>query len=419
LAGKVRSLLPELPRPAWIVLGGDLLSAIGTGMTLPFFIVYLHHVRGFDLGVAELALATIAFASLAGNPTGGFLTDRFGSRPAVVFAVFVTASGTASIAFVTKPWQAFVAAAATGYGLAVLWPAFDSLLAVTVSQEQRSSVFAVRHATLNAGFGIGALVAAAIVDFHSAGTFQLLYLLDAATFLAFVPILIALKGVGGRARPEPAELGPQPGYRAVLRDRAFLRVLGLTILLYGLGYAQSNAAFPVYATGAGGIDATGLAIIFALNTVAVTLLQLPVLRLAQGHRRSMAIALVFALWGATWAVTLIGGHVGGGAAALVVFASAEVIFAFGETLMSPAIAPLVNDLAPDRLRGRYNGVYTLALTTGFILGPLAAGAALGSGHATAFFLALVVACGLSALAALRTRSHLPANVDFIEDVTGA
>ncbi len=36
------------------------------------------------------------------------------------------------------------------------------------------------------------------------------------------------------------------------------------------------------------------------------------------------------------------------------FFLAMVIFAFGETLFSPTIPAIVNDLAPERLRGRYN-----------------------------------------------------------------
>jgi MFS family permease len=405
--------VPALPRQAWIVLGGDMLSAVGSGMTLPFFVVYLQHVRGIDLGLAELALATIAVASLAGNPTGGLLTDRVGSRLAVAAGSLLAAAGTASIAFVSEPWQAFAAAAAAGFGLAVFWPAFDSLLAVTVSSEQRSGVFAVRHATLNAGFGIGALVAAAIVAFDSVRTFQLLYLLDAVSFLALIPILLALKGIGGRPEPEVGAARAARGYREVLADRIFLRVVGLTVVLFGVGYAQLNAAFPAFATGPGGISARGLAVASAVNPIAVTLLQLPILRLTQGHRRTAAVFLVFVLWAMTWAVTLIAGDLGGGAAAVALFAAAVAIFALGETFLSPALAPLVNDLAPDRLRGRYNAVYTLGLTTGYMLGPAIAGAVLGAGHSRAFFLALIAACGAGALFALELRRHLPPGVDLV------
>jgi MFS family permease len=407
----MRGLLPDLPRKACIVLGGDLLSAIGSGLTLPFFVVYLHRVRGIELEIAGTAAATIALASLVGNPTAGMSVDRIGARKTLLVGLVVAAAGTGAIAFVETPWEAFAAAATSGFGLAVIWPSLDSLLAVAVRPDQRSSVFAVRHATMNAGFGIGGLVAASVVDFESTASFQLLYLLNGASFLAFTPFLFALRGLGDRTELEP--IGGSSGYRSVLGDRVFLRIVGLTALLCTVGYAQLNTAFAVFATGPGEISAGALGLVFAANTLAVALFQLPVLRLAQGRRRTAALVLVFAFFAATWAVTLAAGELGGGAAAVAVFVSAAVIFALGETLMSPSVAPMVNDLAPDRLRGRYNGLYTLAWTTGFIVGPLVAGAALAAGQATLFFLALIGACGLGALGAYRLRPRLPEGVDLV------
>jgi MFS family permease len=98
---------------------------------------------------------------------------------------------------------------------------------------------------------------------------------------------------------------------------------------------------------------------------------------------------------------------------VAVFASAALVFALGETLLSPSVAPIVNDLAPDRLRGRYNALYTLAWTSGFIVGPLIAGAALGAGQATPFFLGLIAVCCLGAFGAHRLRARLPAGVDLV------
>jgi MFS family permease len=404
-------LLPDLPRKAWVVLGGDLLSAIGSGLTLPFLVVYLHRVRGIELEVAGMVVATVALAALVGNPTAGVLVDRMGARRTLLVGLVIAAAGTGAIAFVERPWEAFAAAWTSGFGLAVIWPSLDSLLAVAVRPEQRSSVFAVRHATMNTGFGIGGLVAAVVVDFDSTASFQALYLIDGASFLAFAPLLLTLKGVGDRAEPEPDR---EPArYRNVLGDRVFLRIVGLTVLLCAVGYAQLNTAFPAFATGPGEISAGALGLAFAVNTLAVSVLQLPVLRLAQGRRRTAALMLVFALFAATWAVTLAAGELGGGVAAVALFAAAVTIFALGETLMSPSVAPMVNDLAPDRLRGRYNALYTLAWTTGFIVGPLIAGAALGAGQAALLFLGLIAACCLGAVGAYRLRPRLPAGVDQI------
>jgi MFS family permease len=368
-------------------------------------------VRGIELEIAGMVVATIAFAALVGNPTAGVLIDRVGSRRTLLLGLAIAGTGAAGIAFVETPWEGFAAAGTAGFGVSVIWPSLDSLLAVVVRPNQRSSAFAVRYATMNAGFGTGALVAASLVDFDSPGRFQLLYLLDAASFLAFIPLLLLLRGIGDRPRPE-TDAQP-PAYREVLRDRVFLRVAALTTLLCGAGYAQMNTAFPAFATGEGGISAGALALVFAVNTFIVSFLQLPVLRIAQGRRRTAALVLVFVLFATAWAVTLGAGALEGAVTAVVAFALAEAIFATGETAVSPSVGPIVNDLAPDRLRGRYNAVYTLAWTFGFIIGPLIAGVALGAGQATPFFLALIAACGVGALAALRLRPHLPEGVDAI------
>jgi MFS family permease len=86
--------------------------------------------------------------------------------------------------------------------------------------------------------------------------------------------------------------------------------------------------------------------------------------------------------------------------------------------LAPSQAALINDLAPDDLRGRYNGLYTLAWTTGFLLGPVVAASALAAGRAGPLFAGLIVACGIAALGALRLRSHLPAGTDLVSMQTG-
>lgn len=413
-----RRLLPALPPTAWLVLSGDALSAVGSGLTLPFFLVYLSRIRGFEVGLAGLALATVALTGFAGNPLGGWLSDRIGSRRTLIGGLIVAAAGAFGVTLVQVPWHAFAAAAVVGLGTAVIWPAQDSLLATVVAPRQRSSVFAVRHATLNSGFGAGALISALIVDLASPTSFVVLYVVDGLTFLAFVPILLALRHIGNvdrAAGPANADaIGIEPrNYLSVLRDRTFLRVWLLTALLITVGVAQLRAGFPAFTTGTGEISASGLSIAFAANTLVVVAAQLFVLRWMAGRRRTAGIALASACWGLTWVVTLLGGKLGGGMTAVVVFAMAMVIFAVGETLLSPSLAPLVNDLATDELRGRYNGLYTLAWTTGFAAGPVIAGAALGAGDGEALLVGLTIACALATLAAWRLGQHLTPVVNAV------
>lgn len=409
-----RGFVPELPREAWVLLGGVGLSALGSGLTLPFLLVYLNQIRGIELELAALALSTVALAGLVGNPLGGWLADRLGPRNAVAGGLVVAAAGAFAVALVREPWHGFAAAAAVGLGAAIVWPAQDALLATVVLPDQRSSAFAVHHALLNAGFGVGAVGAAVLVKESSPSTFELVYVLDGVTFLAFLPILLTLPA--GRFPGERAMGGG--GFRRALADRVFLRVWALTALLVAAGYAQYHAAFPAYATGEGGLSAGDLGVAFAANMFVVAVVQLVSLRAMRGRRRTHGLALVGVAFAAAWAVTLIAGRLGGGAAALAVFSLAMALLALGETLVPPTLPPLVNELASDELRGRYNGLSTLAWTTGFVVGPAVAGFVLAAGQPEALFLGFVGCCGLVALGALRLERRLPAGANLMPALAG-
>jgi MFS family permease len=405
-------LVPDLPREAWVLLGGDVLSALGTGLTLPFLLVYLNQVRAIEVELAGLALSTVALAGLAGNPVGGSLSDRVGPRNTLIFGLLVASAGAASLALVREAWQAFGAAALVGFGAAVVWPAQDSLLATVVSPEQRSSAFAVRHATLNAGFAAGTLVSALIVEVSSPSSFELVYLLDAVSFLAFVPVLMRLPA-GVRRQRESGDTPIRGGYRQIWRDKLFLRLWLLMALLVAVGYAQADAAFPAYATGAGGLAASELALAVAANMLAVVGLQLVVLKLMAGRRRTRAVMLVSTSWALAWGVVLLAGGLGAHGTVMAMFALAMVLVAIGETLVSPTMPALANDLAHDGLRGRYNGAFTLAWTTGFFVGPAVAGFAFAAGLEETLLVGLIAGCALAALGAVRLERLLPHHVNVV------
>jgi hypothetical protein len=215
-----------------------------------------------------------------------------------------------------------------GFGVAVAWPAQDALLASLAGAAARSAVFSVRHASMNAGLGLGALVAAALISTSHPGTFVAVYLADAASFLVAVPVL-ALLGPAERHDPRQRD-SVRPGrtsYRNVLRDRAFVRVWVLTALIATVSFGQFQSSLAGYATRPGGISAHGLSLAFAANMVTVTGAQLFVLRWLGGRRRTTGAALAALAWAVSWAVVMIGGHLGGGAVADLTFVAATMVFA--------------------------------------------------------------------------------------------
>ncbi|MFI8829291.1 MFS transporter [Streptomyces sp. NPDC053431] len=403
-----------------MALGADALSAVGTGLTLPFLMVYLHAVRGLGLDVAGVATAMVAFAGLVGNPLGGAWVDRSGPRRVLAAGWVVAACGACGLALASQPWQAFAAAAVSGLGAAMALPAQDALLARLVPEQGRSGVFAMRHAMLNLGLAVGGLSAAWLVDVARPGSFVLLYLLDAASFVLAVALLglvggshitaVVMASDGGMVDAGARVAGG--GYRAVLRDWLFVRLWVLLAVLVAVGFAQFNASFPVLATGAG-LSAGLVGVAFTANTVTVTLVQLVVLRLVRGRRRTAAIGVLCCLWALSWALVLAGGHLKAGTAA-VAFILAAVVFGLGETLFAPTLPALVNGIAPEALRGRYNGAAAFAYTVGFAAGPALAGLLLQHGLTTLLLAGLVFGCAAAGLLAASVRRRLPLAADLID-----
>jgi predicted MFS family arabinose efflux permease len=256
--------------------------------------------------------------------------------------------------------------------------------------------------TRNLGIGLGGVAGGLIATTSSPGSFTVLFLVDAATFLVFVAMLAFV--------PEP-ELPAEdeslaPGrYADVLRDRVFLGIVVLNVLFVSAGYAQFEL-LPVFAKNEAGVTEAGIGLIFFVNTLVIVLAQFPVSKGLEGRRRMPALAVMCALWAGAWLVVLLGGHWLEAAAAAAAFALAAIVFGFGECFQGPVQGALVADLAPPRLRGRYMAVSTISWDIGFVVGPAVGGFVLQAEPLALWPLAGVV-CLLAGAGALALERDLP------------
>jgi MFS family permease len=392
----VRGLDPKLPRSVWTMEAGGLANAFGNGVAYPFTVIYLHNVRGFSLGVAGLVLATNAFVGLGAGPLAGIVVDRFGARATLAVSLILMAVGFGAFPWVREPWHAFVASAVAGVGNGGFWPSQSTLLAGLTPQARRHAAFALQRVTRNLGIGLGGVTGGLIATTSDAGSFTVLYMIDAATFIAFAAVLSLV--------PEPelpavADGARRGRYLDVLRHRVFLGFVGLNVLFVAAGYAQLEL-LPVFAKNEAGVTEKAIGIIFFANTLVIVLGQLPVSKLLEGRRRMRALAVMTVLWAAAWIGVLASGALLETAAAATAFALAVMVFAVGECFQGPTQGALVADLAPPHLRGRYMALSTLSWELGFIVGPAAGGFILAAEPLALWPLAAIVcvAAGAGALA---------------------
>ena len=116
-----------------------------------------------------------------------------------------------------------------------------------------------------------------------------------------------------------AHAGPPGTYRTVLRNRIFLGVLGLNVVLVTAGIAQLEV-LPAFVTDHAGVSESGVGWIFFVNTVVVVALQMPLARVMAGHRRMPSLAAVAVLWAASWALVPLVADAFSGAQATVLLA---------------------------------------------------------------------------------------------------
>jgi MFS family permease len=398
----VRALDPQLSRPVWVIQAGMLANSVGTGLLMPFVLIYLHDVRGFSLPVAGLVAGTFGGVGIVASPVAGSLIDRIGGRAVFIGSLTMLAGAYALFPLIVRPWQGFAVMSLAGIGNGALWPSQSTLLLAVTPPERRHATFAVNRMVGNLGLGLGAVVGGVAIAGAGGHTFTILFLIDAATFLVFAAAGLAVPP----SRPESH--GEAPGrYRDVLADRTFLAFVLLNTVFVGVGYAQLEAAVPIFAKHHAGLNEAAIGSVFLANVLTVVVAQLPAVRLIEGRRRMRLLAVMACLWALSWVLVAAAGAWSMAGLSTALVGVALVVFGLGECLHGPLSATVAADLAPDRLRGRYMALSTNSFAIGFAVGPVVAGAVLGSAP-SALFPAAAAVCLLAGGASLALERRLPA-----------
>ena len=357
------------------------LNAIGNGMTMSLLIVYMHDLRGFSYSFGGLVLAVgSAISLLFGGPTGA-LIDRIGPKKVTVGSILFLATGAASWAFITTQIQAFIAMSLICMAGPALWGGNNVMLTRLTPPEERHKIFGLNFMALNVGIGLGGLIASAIIQENNLRSFQIMYLLDALTYLGYLVLLFTIKNPKIDAYvPEDGE-EKKGSYIELFRNREIVYFVFAGLILMIFGYGPLQAGIPVFVTEHLELSPKWLGLIYGANTISIVLFQPLVLRLLEKRSKYRALLTVGAIWSLSWVVIALSNIFIGLIVAGVIVAISQIVFAVGEMIWSPTAPALLNEISPEHMRGRANALNGLQWGIAGVVGPAMAGLMLGHGWA--------------------------------------
>ncbi|GAA3426659.1 MFS transporter [Streptosporangium nondiastaticum] len=405
-------------------------------MVQPFIGVYLIESRGMSLAAAGTVMTVFGAGSLISQVPAGWLADRYGRRITLAGGMTATAAGMAALG-ASSSFPAIVASMfVLGLAIDAYRPASNALVADLVSPADRPRAYGLLFWALNLGFSV-AMVAG---GWLARAGYGWMFAVNALTSLAFgllvwraVPETLPRRAGrtgprggdggsqdggsqdGGELRDEGDRLqdggaspggragAPRGGLAALLGDRLMI-VYCLISLLYNMAYSQVFTTLPVAMSGSG-FSTVDYGLVIAVNGVLIVVLQ-PLTGDWVGRRDPGTVfAAGLIVISAGFALTAFVSSIAG-------YAVGVVVWTLGEILTAGLPGAIVAILAPSHLRGRYAGMYGLAMSGGAMLAPLVGTRLLAAGPVTLWLtvggVILVAAAGLLAIRpALRRRAASP------------
>ncbi|WHY88366.1 MFS transporter [Neobacillus novalis] len=373
---KVKNYIGQFHPIVWVLLIGTALSRGSAFMTLPFLSIYLS--RHMDLSPIIIGI-TVGMSPLMGTVggfIGGHLSDRFGRKPIMLTSLFMVALVYYGFTVSTGQGWFILLNALNGLSNSFFEPTAQALMADLTEKTKRMKVYSLRYTAMNIGASVGPLIGAYLANTSAKLSFGItgtIYLLYAIVLVYFLKRLVA---------PVPQEENSKKvvsfgaAFRIIKTDKA-LRYLIIGIILVNMGYVQIDSNLPQILEGTVENGVFIFSMLITINAVMVVVLQMPISHLAEKFKimQVMVVGAVF------MAAGLIGfSFVNGWVTAIV----AIVLLTLGEILIFPSNSMMIDQLAPEHLRGTYFGAAQFRKIGNF-LGPVFGGYLLSHFHGQIMF----------------------------------
>lgn len=337
---------------------GTFLSRIANSMSLPFLAIYLSKQTDLSPVTIGIIVGVAPLASTFSGVIGGILSDRFGRKVIMLSSIYTWGFVFIGFALVQHPILFFLLSALNGICKAFFEPVSQALMGDLTEKKLRAKVFSIRYTVVNMGVAIGPLLGVLFgmsangVGFMLTGGFYILYSITLHLFFQN----IQLPGTEIQKEQGPPILD---SLRILQKDKVLLYfIIGAAITQ--IGYAQfAPLSHHMSTSFEKGVLYFGW--MMTTNAIVVVIAQIPLSSLFEKFSTITGVYVGNSLYA-------IGGLGFAFSNNLTEMILSMVVFTLGEILCFPAGTILIDQLAPNHLRGCYYGAQNFT-ELGKFLGP--------------------------------------------------
>ncbi|WAC50400.1 MFS transporter [Frigoribacterium sp. SL97] len=353
-----------------------LVDTLGSGLVSAISLLYFTLTT--DVPIAQLGVL-LTIASLCALPfglLGGIITDRFGSKAAMVSNN--VAAGVSFLIYLVAndPFTIFLAMLLSAIGNSVYWASWSAYVYELAAGRPFERWFGILESMKMAAMGLGSVAASLVLAVSAATGATVLIWLNVISSFAAAVIFLSQKFPKTGTSADPAKEDPDllvaaRSWRTVFGNRIHAAIAVGQFFLAPI-IILPTVALSVFYVNVWGLDATVAAVLFAISIIGVAIFQPLVTHSVRRHKRTHLIAISAVLVIAVVLPLAFLPYPSVGAGWIIVVVTG-IILAVVDMLYMPATAALMAAVPPPEVRGRAVAVFQTAASLGMALYPLLIG----------------------------------------------
>ena len=364
---------PPGGRDARTMLLAFFVDRVGTGVWSAASVLYFTFVVGLGARQIGVLVGVGGALGIAGSPLAGRLVGRFRLRD-VLIACHVLRLGTVCLLLLCRDFAALLPVVAVLCIADRVAKTLEILFASRVAGERRATYRALSRVAMNAGWAVGAAVAALGLAIGTRSAYSALVLANAASFLVAAVLAARTREyaepyneAASSTSPTPDKTSTNP--RSPWRDPRYLLFVLLDTPM-NLDDAVLSVALPLWLVTRTSAPHTLVPAFLIINTVLVVVLQLPVANRVEGPYPAARAVVLFGLAMLAGSGLIALSASAGTAVASVLLLGAAVLVTLAELMRSVSSWELAISLAPPQAQAAYLGVAGMSLSVARSAGPI-------------------------------------------------